>query len=203
MRGLLILTLATLLYSGFHSLMASNEVKLLVHRRFGPGTDRWYRLVYNLLAGITFIPVLWLLVVLPDRTLYTVEIPWLLFMVAGQIGGAAIIVVGLIQTGLFSFLGISQLFSREQIGHNAIFVTRGLYRWVRHPLYTGGLIIIWLTPILTINSLTLIILLTLYLVVGAKLEEKRLVAEFGQAYQDYQRNVPMLIPGLLGRRGGN
>jgi protein-S-isoprenylcysteine O-methyltransferase Ste14 len=183
--------------------MAASRVKTLACRLFGPGVDRWYRLAYNLLAGITFLPILWLLVVLPDRTLYTVRMPWLLFTTAGQIGGATIILVGLIQTGLFSFLGLSQLFSRGYTGHGGIFVMTGLYQWVRHPLYTGGLIIIWLTPYMTVNLLTLIVLLSLYLIIGAGLEEKRLVAEFGSAYQRYQREVPMLIPGLHRKRVGH
>lgn len=203
MKGPLILTLATLLYSGFHSLMATNQVKRLARRRFSPGIPRWYRLVYNLLAGITFLPVLWLMVSLPDQPLYRIRMPWVVITTLGQIGGAAIIVIGLLQTGLISFLGLSLLFSRDQTEPESTFVTKGLYQHVRHPLYTGGLIILWLTPILTVNLLTLILLLTFYLALGAKLEERRLVGEFGEAYQEYQRKVPMLIPGLMGKVGGN
>lgn len=79
-------------------------------------------------------------------------------------------------------------------------VTGGLYRWVRHPLYTAGLVFIWLTPVMTVNLLVLNIGLTIYLVVGAIFEERKLVREFGAAYRDYQENVPMLIPGMIRRR---
>ena len=74
------------------------------------------------------------------------------------------------------------------------FPVRGPYRWVRHPLYTGGLLLIWLTPVLTLNLLTLFVMLTIYLIVGARLEEQRLIHEFGAEYQEYQQRVPMLIP---------
>jgi protein-S-isoprenylcysteine O-methyltransferase Ste14 len=73
-------------------------------------------------------------------------------------------------------------------------VTRGLYCWMRHPLYTGGLLFIWFTPLMTRNLLALIVGLTLYLILGAFLEERRLLHEFGEAYAEYRRCVPMLIP---------
>lgn len=76
-------------------------------------------------------------------------------------------------------------------------VVNGLYRWMRHPLYTGGLLLIWLTPVMTVNTLTLIIVLSIYLVVGAVFEEHRLVQEFGEQYTAYQQQVPMLIPKLF------
>jgi protein-S-isoprenylcysteine O-methyltransferase Ste14 len=79
-------------------------------------------------------------------------------------------------------------------------VTGGLYRWVRHPLYTAGLAFIWLTPIMTSNLLALNIGLTLYLVVGAIYEERKLVREFSTEYINYQQRTPMLIPGLGGIR---
>jgi protein-S-isoprenylcysteine O-methyltransferase Ste14 len=76
-------------------------------------------------------------------------------------------------------------------------VTGGLYRWVRHPLYTAGLAFIWLTPIMTSNLLALNIGLTLYLILGAIYEERKLVREFGERYTRYQERVPMLIPRLI------
>jgi protein-S-isoprenylcysteine O-methyltransferase Ste14 len=47
---------------------------------------------------------------------------------------------------------------------------------------------------MTLNLLTVFILLTIYLVIGAKLEEKRLLEEFGDDYRAYQAQVPMLLP---------
>ena len=78
-------------------------------------------------------------------------------------------------------------------------VTGGFYRWVRHPLYTAGLVFIWLTSIMTSSLLALNIGLTLYLVLGAIYDERKLVREFGDVYVRYQVRVPMLIPGLRRR----
>jgi protein-S-isoprenylcysteine O-methyltransferase Ste14 len=126
--------------------------------------------------------------------------PWILLTILGQIVGAVIIVFGIEQAGALSFLGIRQLAASEQNSGESEFINVGLYRWVRHPLYTGGLIVIWLAPSMTVNLFTLFLTLTVYLVVGARFEEERLIQEFGEVYMQYQKRVPMLVP--LPRRKG-
>jgi protein-S-isoprenylcysteine O-methyltransferase Ste14 len=74
------------------------------------------------------------------------------------------------------------------------FTVRGLYRRVRHPLYFSCLLLIWSCPELTADRLLFNILWTVWIVIGTVLEERDLVASFGEAYRGYQRNVPMLIP---------
>jgi protein-S-isoprenylcysteine O-methyltransferase Ste14 len=78
------------------------------------------------------------------------------------------------------------------VGYTALYA--GLHSWVRHPLYFLGLVLIWLTPQMTINRLVLFAALSLYLYVGTFFEEGRLVAEFGDSYRAYQSQVPRLIP---------
>jgi protein-S-isoprenylcysteine O-methyltransferase Ste14 len=194
MMGPVILISATILYSAIHSLAASNRVKARIQGQFGPNTKRWYRLGYNLFAGLTFLPILWLLAMLSDRTLYKVTMPWLALTSVGQIAGVVIIVAGILQTGALSFIGVRQVLAPDPSQEEVVFISNGLYRWVRHPLYTGGLILIWLAPVMTVNLLSLFLMLTVYLVVGARLEEGRLVKELGEQYRRYQQQVPMLIP---------
>lgn len=74
------------------------------------------------------------------------------------------------------------------------FCIRGPYRSVRHPFYFLSLVMIWACPNLTADRLLLGILFTSWIVVGAYLEERDLVAFFGEDYVAYQRQVPMLIP---------
>jgi protein-S-isoprenylcysteine O-methyltransferase Ste14 len=76
-------------------------------------------------------------------------------------------------------------------------VAAGAYRWVRHPLYLFMLLMIWASPDLTADRLLFNILWTLWVVVGTIMEERDLIAEFGDTYREYRRNVPMLIPGLI------
>jgi protein-S-isoprenylcysteine O-methyltransferase Ste14 len=80
------------------------------------------------------------------------------------------------------------------------FVARALYRHVRHPLMLGFLVWMWSTPTLTLGHLLFAGLLSAYMAVGLRLEERDLVAQHGEAYRAYQRSTPMLIPRIL--RGG-
>jgi protein-S-isoprenylcysteine O-methyltransferase Ste14 len=75
-------------------------------------------------------------------------------------------------------------------------VTTGLYRHVRHPLYTAGLAFLWLSPVMTTTLMALYAGLSVYLYVGSLFEERRLQAEFGPAYAEYQKRVPRLFPRL-------
>jgi methanethiol S-methyltransferase len=77
---------------------------------------------------------------------------------------------------------------------SSAFVAQGPYRYVRHPLYLFMLLLIWSAPRLSTDQLLFDVLWTAWLVVGTKLEERDLLADFGQAYRQYQRSVPMLIP---------
>jgi protein-S-isoprenylcysteine O-methyltransferase Ste14 len=194
MTSPLIVTLATILYAVVHSLLATLGAKARARQWFGPFADRWYRLTYNIFAVISFLPILGLLATLPDRTLYIIPSPWLLLSSVGQLVGAVIITLGIWQADAWSFIGLRQIVSPPKPDEKPELTTHGLYRYMRHPLYTGGLILLWLTPLMTINSLTLSIILSIYLVVGARFEEHRLLHEFGQAYAEYQQQVPMLIP---------
>ena len=71
---------------------------------------------------------------------------------------------------------------------------RGPYRWVRHPIYSLMLVLIWAAPQATADRLLFNLLWTVWMIVATRLEERDLVAEFGQPYVEYQRAVPMLVP---------
>ena len=74
------------------------------------------------------------------------------------------------------------------------FVVRGPYRLVRHPLYFFCLLLIWSCPDLSLDRLLYNVLWSTWIIVGSVLEERDLVADFGELYRDYQSKVPMLIP---------
>ncbi|MBC8504405.1 MAG: isoprenylcysteine carboxylmethyltransferase family protein [Chloroflexi bacterium] len=185
---------ATILYAVVHSLLATLGAKARARQLFGLAADRWYRLAYNIFAGISFLPILWLMVVLPDQRLYAIPFPWVIVTSLGQVASVVIIVLGIWQADAWSFIGIRQVLNPTLKEEKPELIINGLYQWMRHPLYTGGLLFLWLTPVMTINALTLTIILTIYLVVGAKFEERRLLFEFGDAYIEYQNQVPMLVP---------
>ncbi len=190
-----IILLAVGIYGLVHSVLASLPAKELARRWFGPGADRVYRLAYNIFAIASLLPVFALIPILPDRTLYTIPLPWNILTLLGQALAAVLLVVGLLHTGVWSFIGVRQLSGAADPEEDQL-VVKGLYRWVRHPLYTAGLLFIWLAPLMSVNLLAMNLGLSLYLVIGAYFEERRLVRIFGPAYAVYQRETPMLIPGM-------
>jgi protein-S-isoprenylcysteine O-methyltransferase Ste14 len=197
--SLLTILAASAAYGFLHSWLASLQAKSLARRGLGRGADRVYRLAYNLVAIISLLPVLLLPAVLPDKRLYTIPLPWTLLTLAFQGLAVLVLLIGLLQTGVWSFIGIEQLLAASDRQSSEL-VVNGLYRWVRHPLYTAGLVFIWLTPVMTWNVLVLNLGLSAYLIIGAYFEERKLVREFGEAYRSYQRRTPMFLPGLIRQR---
>ena len=76
----------------------------------------------------------------------------------------------------------------------APFSVDGPFRWVRHPLYACILALMWIRPQMMADGLLLSVLWSAWIVAGTVLEERDLVADFGDVYRRYQRQVPMLVP---------
>ncbi len=187
------LILAIVFWGVLHSLLASARIKDLFRQVYGDGFIKFYRLLYNVYAVISFIPILYLMITLPDQSLYQVSSPNDHLMRVSQGTALFLLIVAAFQTDLLSFVGLRQLFQEEKPGS---LMTKGLYQFVRHPLYTFGLAVLWLSPKMSLNSFVVSAALTLYVLVGIFFEERKLLREFGQDYANYRSNTPMLIPGL-------
>jgi protein-S-isoprenylcysteine O-methyltransferase Ste14 len=187
----LIITIA--LWGLVHSLLASMGFKNLLRKTLGDGFMKFYRALYNLFAVISIAPILYLMISPPNPILYQVPVPWKYMMLAGQGMSALFLLIAVLQTDLLSFAGLRQLIEVEKPGN---LVTGGLYRIVRHPLYTFSLLILWLSPSLTINSFVVYTALTTYVLIGILFEERKLLREYGNDYANYKLTTPMLIPGL-------
>jgi protein-S-isoprenylcysteine O-methyltransferase Ste14 len=184
--------LSLLLWGVIHSLLASLAFKTFLANALGKTLMRGYRLFYNILSFLTFLPILYLVATLPNAPLYSIPAPLSYLMFLGQGIGLALLLLGVLQTDTLAFIGLRQLFEEER---PTPLVTRGLYRLVRHPLYTGGLLLLWCSPSVSVNSFTLYLGATIYILVGAYFEERKLLREFGQAYAEYKAKTPMLLPG--------
>lgn len=189
-------------YAIMHSLAASYAAKEWARTIWGAAAERWYRLMYNVASSLLLLPFVPMLLWLPDRLLYTLPSPWIWLALLGQMAALVVTVYGIWLTDPWHFLGLRQLNSRpaSPVPHHNKLVVTGLYRWVRHPLYLCGLILIWLTPQMTINRLVLAIIFSAYLYIGTFFEEQRLVREFGADYRTYQQQVPRLFPRLWSRQ---
>tara|TARA_R110002096_G_scaffold426421_1_gene636214 strand:+ start:105655 stop:106428 length:774 start_codon:yes stop_codon:yes gene_type:complete len=91
--------------------------------------------------------------------------------------------------------GLKQALGRDYEG-SVRFVTPSLYKLVRHPMMTGIFIAVWAIPTMTVGHFIFAASMTIYLLVGIRFEEKKLVQELGGQYELYQKNVPALLPNL-------
>jgi protein-S-isoprenylcysteine O-methyltransferase Ste14 len=198
LRSALIILLAGTLYGAIHTTLAANRVKKRAQQRWGSSrVDRWYRLFFSLFATMTFAPLLLLVQVLPDRPLYAIPAPWVLVTSGVQLIAIAVFFVALFQTDVWRFVGLRQLLlggDPVPADQHERLVRSGPYRWVRHPLYTTTLVVLWLWPDMSVNRMAFFAVVTLYLYVGSIPEEQKLIEEFGDAYRRYQQVVPRLIP---------
>ncbi|MCD9149034.1 isoprenylcysteine carboxylmethyltransferase family protein [Pseudophaeobacter sp. MA21411-1] len=99
----------------------------------------------------------------------------------------------------FDLFGLKQIYANLK-NRNAThpgFLKVGLYRLVRHPIMTGFLIAFWAAPTMSVGHLLFALVTTGYIVIAVlHLEEKDLIAEIGNDYRAYQREVPAFVPGL-------
>ena len=86
---------------------------------------------------------------------------------------------------------------RISIGGNQELVVRGPYRMVRHPIYTGGLMAVLGTAIVSgqLRAFVGLILVVIGISIKILREERALRQHFGSAYEEYAMRVPGLVPG--------
>jgi protein-S-isoprenylcysteine O-methyltransferase Ste14 len=96
----------------------------------------------------------------------------------------------------FELFGLRQAwaYATGRTTPEATFKTPNVYRIVRHPMQLGFIIAFWATPIMSIDRLAVAVLLTGYIVVALRFEERDLLTIFGDQYRQYQERVPRLLP---------
>lgn len=187
--------LAAGLWGVLHSLLAALRWKRYLARQIGESAcRRLYRLVYVVLAVLTLLPVLGLALFLPDRQIYSVRVPLAYLMIFVQAAAALGALACIQQTGMLDFLGLRQvLYGQQEDPHSLM--TTGLYRYVRHPLYSFLYLFLWFTPYLSWNLLALNLAFSIYLWIGSIYEERKLIEQFGDPYLRYRRSTPRFLPG--------
>lgn len=193
---LYIFAVALSLYYILHSVLAASTVKEWIVGKAG-FPKRYYRLSYNVIFVLWSILLAGLYYRITDHEMLHSSqalewVGWGLVLLGSGIGIAA-----LRQYSLPEFSGLEQL--RNQPGdHQAVLQTEGLNGLVRHPLYLGTMVAVWGLWFAIPNAALLLTagITTLYIFIGGWLEEQKLLAQFGEAYRVYQKEVPMIVPFL-------
>jgi protein-S-isoprenylcysteine O-methyltransferase Ste14 len=189
--------LATGLYGLVHSILASVRVKTWVAQKVGQvAYQRYYRLAFVIIGALTAIPLLVLVAWLPDQVIYRLPAPWAYLAYSLQAIAALLALISIVQTGLMRFIGFHQALHLDRSEQTETLVTTGLYRWVRHPIYSASFLFLWAAPVMTGNLLALNLGLSFYLWIGSIFEEKKLLQQFGKAYEAYRWRTPRFVPRL-------
>lgn len=179
-----------------------------------PAFKRWWtrivpapieRSTYVLVSSLTLVLLFWQWRPLPPL-LWDVGngfARWALYGLSAL--GWLLVLSGTFLISHFDLFGLRQvwLYARRRSAFDEPFVTRAFYRIVRHPLMLGFLIAFWATPTMSVGHLLFALMTTGYILIAVKfLEERDLVAQYGDTYRDYQRRVPMLLPWPKRRNAG-
>jgi protein-S-isoprenylcysteine O-methyltransferase Ste14 len=190
----LILALVWTGYCTLHSAMISETVTGFLKARLGD-SFRFYRLFFNSIALLTLIPVLWYSHSLKQEAIFRWEGVWLVPQYLLLACGVLLAVAGGRHYSLGQFVGISPLrgASSGGLATGGGIDSSGVLGLVRHPWYTAVVLLLWARD-MDMAALAGNCVLTVYIVVGTLLEERKLVHEFGDAYRNYQRRVSMFVP---------
>jgi protein-S-isoprenylcysteine O-methyltransferase Ste14 len=154
------------------------------------------RSTYVLLSSLTLILLFWQWRPMTDGV-WSVEntagryILWALFYL-----GWAIVLTSTFLINHFDLFGLRQVYlhQRGREYSDLGFRTPVLYQIVRHPIMLGFIIAFWSTPRMTVGHLIFAIATTAYILVAIQLEERDLVSIHGTTYEDYRKQVSMLLP---------
>ena len=191
----LFLVILWIAWCTLHSALIAPSVTDRVRRRY-PHGFRFYRIFFNTVALATLAPVLIYAFSLEGPLLFAWEGPWRVVQIL--LAGCALwlFAAGARRYDFLQFLGLRQLrgeTSCSMLTEDCSLDTSGVLSLVRHPWYTGGMLIIWARP-LDLTAVLTNMALTGYFIVGACLEERKLRLQFGGEYAAYQRRVSMFFP---------
>jgi methanethiol S-methyltransferase len=180
-----------------HSLLITTSVTHFL-KQLPENVSRYSRLGYNIIAISTLLLLVLYTQSLPQERVFAWQDGWVVLQLCLLGASFVILYSGARHYDMGYFLGLKQISSRKShvlLTEDANFTRDGIFAFIRHPWYLGSIILLWSAlPVYYISTTLAVVILSLYLVVGTILEEHKLVAEFGENYRAYQREVSMFIP---------
>lgn len=184
-----------LLFGALHSIFAASNFKQSMQAGMKNGY-KYYRAIYSFFALVSLAAVVWYHFSINSALLWIVPVAEKI--IAGLLLIPALIVIGIsIKKYFMDLSGIDVFLKRRPVQPQHLEQT-GLHKYVRHPLYFGTLLFVWCIFLWqpSVSNLISSACITLYTIVGTYFEERKLVMVFGEEYINYQKRVPMLVPGL-------
>lgn len=181
-------------YCSLHSFLISTRFTKLMTRLLNT-YYAFYRLFYVLLSLILLVPLINVTAHADNKILITYPLPLNIIRYI-LISGSLIIFSWpfFFNYDSLSFFGIRQILNFGKKNNSSKEIKKnGFLGIIRHPMYFALIIYLWYQTF-RVADLVVNTLLTIYIIIGTLLEERKLVLEFGDSYIKYQHEVPMLIP---------
>jgi len=183
-------------YCALHSFLISIRFTNLMKRSLKDFYS-FYRLFYNVISIILLVPLIIYSEQVEGEPIITYSLPFTIIRyVLTSVSILIFIKAFFFDYDFLTFFGIRQLleFGRKKSQeHSNEIKKKGLLGIIRHPLYFGLILYLWCQTF-SLTDIVINSVLTIYIIIGTYLEEKKLVLEFGEPYIKYQHEVPMLIP---------
>lgn len=192
-RALLINSALLMLFALQHSIMARKWFKDVWTRVVPPPVERSTYVLFSSLALLLMF-AFWQPM---GIVLWKVSSPVPRSLITGIFGlGWGLVFVSTLLINHFDLFGVRQvwLYLRKQPYTQLAFRTPLFYRYVRHPLYLGWLMVFWAAPTMTAAHLLFAVATTGYILVAIQFEERDLVRIHGARYEQYRHEVPMILP---------
>lgn len=192
-QALIVNLLLMSLFAIQHSVMARPQFKRWWTKFVPPSVERT---TYVLLASLALALVIWQWQPMP-AVIWKIADP----RIATAVTGLSFVGWLIVLTSTF-LINHFELFGLHQVANNLtgrpmpapFFRTPLYYHFVRHPIYLGFIIAFWAAPTMTVGHLLFAAVTSAYIIVGIQLEERDLIAIFGDRYRSYKSHVAMLVP---------
>jgi len=178
--------LTGLIFAVSHSWLAARRCKEWMYAHGLP--EPHYRLLYSVVGILTTAAWVWYVHQLPDVPLYQSDGLIRGLLIALQLLGLTVALAAFQPIDGLVLLGL-----RQATASTDPFVERGIYRWLRHPMYAGAMLILLAMPEQTYNGLNFALVICLYFIIGSRFEEARMLVEHPD-YAAYRQRVPAFIP---------
>jgi protein-S-isoprenylcysteine O-methyltransferase Ste14 len=176
-----------------HSVMARARWKKLWTTIIPPGMERS---LYVLIASGILLGMFCAWQPMPNTLWRINDLPIRIIINGICLAGWAIVLLSTFQIDHLELFGLRQMWQsmHRQPELPVEFRRPLLYRFVRHPMMVGFLVVFWATPTMTVDRLIFALGMTVYILIGISFEEHALRRQFGMTYEKYRAEVPQLIP---------